>query len=124
MADRDLVRNAGSERQVRRAMRKEREIESRLKESLRRVLGTEEGRAFVYELLREARVYGSVWHDHGSRMAYNVGQQDFGHQILAHALDVDEGLVTLMEREGRAWQLREERTAPPATDDTDEETRG
>lgn len=123
MADRVAVRNAGSERQVRRAARREHEIATRLRESLRFVLGTPEGRAFLWELLREASVYESVWHDHGSRMAYNVGRQDFGHFMLATALDVDENLVALMEREGRVWQLREERTAPPVNDN-EEETRG
>jgi hypothetical protein len=124
MGDRDLVRNAGSERQVRRAQRRETEIRTRLRVALVEVLATPAGRAVLYEFLREARVYGSVWADHGSRMAYNVGQQDFGHWMLAEALAVDENLVATMEREGRVWSMREERTVPTTGADNEEETQG
>ena len=116
MAPRALVQNAGSERQVRRAQRKEREYDDRLLEALRATLATPHGRVLVYELLREARVYGSVWHDHGSRMAFNVGQQDFGHWILAQAIRADENLVSLMEREGRSWQMKEQTETAAAQD--------
>lgn len=108
MSDRPLVRNAGSEKQVRRAARHERELEDRLLTNLAAVLTTLPGRALMWELLREARVYGSVWADHGQRMAFNVGQQDFGHMLLAKCLEADERLTELMEREGRAWQRRED----------------
>lgn len=106
--NRPLVQNAGSVRQVRRAGRKEGEIRSRLEAATFEVLSTPGGRMFIWELLRMAGVYSSVWADHGQRMAYNAGRQDYGHELLALLVDVDENLYMLMEREARAWQRREE----------------
>jgi|SRR5688572_3576105 len=100
------VRNAGSERQVRAAERREVEHREMTLEATRATLATQQGRAFIWSLLTEANVYASVWADHGSRMAFNVGQQDFGHFILATCLEADESLTQTMEREGRSWQAR------------------
>lgn len=125
MADRPLVGNAGSERQVRKAERRQRERLDRFRDGLLATLGTEPGRAFIWGLLGEARVYASVWHDHGSRMAFNVGQQDYGHWLLAECLEVNEGLTQRMEQEGRRWQAGEDRrnvAEHTAGEDTEGET--
>lgn len=118
--DRPLVKNAGSERQVRRAARTETERSERFRDGLKQTLATPGGRAFIWGLLGEARVYESAWHDHGSRMAFNVGQQDFGHFIMAECIAADEAMFQLMEREGRAWQSYETKQASAAETAGDE----
>ncbi len=112
---RSLVANAGSERQVRAAQRREKARSDRLTDNLKTVLGTPAGRAVIYGLLVEARVYASVWSDHGSRMAFNVGQQDYGHWLLAQCIDADEALMQIMEREGRMFERGEDRLTDAAT---------
>jgi hypothetical protein len=107
--NRPLVGNAGSERQVRKAERRAKERIDRFRDGLLATLSSAPGRAFIWGLLGEARVYASVWNDHGSRMAFNVGQQDYGHWLLAECLEVDEALTQLMEQEGRRWQRGEDR---------------
>lgn len=119
---RPLVGNAGSERQTRRAAKRVADEEGHFLEALRATLGTKEGRVFVHGLLVEARVFGSVWADHGSRMAFNVGQQEYGHWLMAKCLEADEGLYELMAREARDWARREDRRLTVASRDagTDE----
>lgn len=114
MERRALVRNAGSERQVRRAARTERERDERFRDGLLAVMSTPRGRAFVWGLLEEAGVYRSVWDQHGQQMARNVGRQDYGHWLLAELLETDEGLYQLMERESRAWKRREDKETDAA----------
>lgn len=111
---RSLVKNAGSERQVRRAARTEAERDERFRDGLLGVMSSARGRAFVWGLLEEAGVYRSVWADHGQLMARNVGKQDYGHWLLAELLDVDENLYQLMEREGRAFKRREDKETDAA----------
>src|SRR5688572_16284997 len=118
---RSAVRNAGDPKQVRRAARSEADREARFREGLAHVMSSSHGRAFLWGLLGRSRVYESVWHEHGQRMAMNVGRQDFGHEIMVEMLEIDEDLYQMMEREGRAWQRRDDSADATAEQDTQQE---
>jgi len=100
------VTNAADAEQVKRAKRSAAERAALFNDALRAVLGTPEGRVVMWELLRQAGIYESVW-DQSSKIHYNAGRQDFGHLMLAACLAADEEGYQLMEREGRDRQRKE-----------------
>lgn len=55
-------------------------------------------------------------------MAFNVGQQDYGHWLLAQCLEADETLTQVMEREGRMFQRGEDKQTDAAQADENEDT--
>lgn len=113
MSDRALVRNAGDRDQVRRAERMARRRGARFTDALRGVLATPAGRIVAWELLHRARVYESIW-DPSSKIHYNAGRQDFGHELLALIVEADGTLYLEMEREARAYQQAEDRETDAA----------
>jgi hypothetical protein len=111
--DRALMRNAADPRQVARAARKEREQGVRWEVMLRATLMTVEGRATLWELLARAGVFRSIF-DPSSRIYYNAGRQDFGHELLAEITRVAPDLYIRMEAEARTHQASLDREAEAA----------
>jgi len=105
---RALVKNAADEKQVRHAQRKEKQRSERFEHALRAVMATPQGRVVMWELLTRAGIYRSVW-EASARIHYNAGKQDYGHELLATLIDVDEAAYQLMEREMRAFDRNEAR---------------
>lgn len=103
------VRNASSERQIRRADRKAKELDDRKVDAMRQVLAMPVGRRLVWELLRMSRIYERVWDPDPLKMAFNAGQQDYGQDLLDLCLEANTDLYMVMEREARAWMRREDR---------------
>lgn len=99
---RALVQNASDPQQVRFAVRKERQEQERYRAALAGVMRTVEGRALLWNLLERAGVFRSVWSP-SAAIHYNAGRQDFGHELMAWMLEVDEEGYQQMEREARAW---------------------
>lgn len=108
MAQRPYQRNAADPRQIRFAARKAKQREARFQTALRAVLQTIEGRIVMTELLQRAGVNRSVW-DPSARIHYNAGRQDYGHELMATILEVDEQAFLRMQAEHRAWLKQEER---------------
>jgi hypothetical protein len=106
MTDRSLVRNAADPKQVRRAARKEAQLEEQFTAALRDVLSTTRGRFVIWELLRRAGVFRSIW-VMTAEIHYRAGQQDFGHRIQADVLKASESAYELMSREARLREKRE-----------------
>lgn len=89
--DPSLVRNASSERQVKRADRVLQRRQERERNDVLAVLGTPEGQRFIGWLMRFCRVpgymqlasddIGSIW-EASARIHYNAGAQDVGLRIL------------------------------------------
>ena len=100
------VRNAADPEQVARAGRKTAKREAIRASNIKAVMSTGEGRAFMWELLERARVFESIWHP-SAAIHYNAGRQDFGHELQALLLEVDEDLYDLMAREARARGKRD-----------------
>jgi len=100
------VRNAADAEQVKRAERKTVRREAIRAANIKAVMSTVEGRAFVWDLLERARVFESIWHP-SAAIHYNAGRQDFGHELQALVLGVDEDSYDLMAREARGRAKRE-----------------
>lgn len=71
------------------------------------VMSTEAGRRFVASRIRVCGVYGSVW-EASAKIHYNAGRQDVGHQLMADVIAAAPDAYTVMEREARELQRREE----------------
>lgn len=102
MSERALVRNAADPKQVRLAERMEKAREERFQSSLAAVMNTVEGRVVLAALIRRAGVYKSIW-SRDSAIHYNAGRQDYGHELMADLVRLDEERFQLMEREEWAF---------------------
>lgn len=104
---RSLVKNAGDPQQVKRAARVERRKQQREVDDIIAVMSTPEGRRFVAARIKRCGVYGSVW-EASAKIHYNAGRQDTGHELMADVISAAPDAYTLMEREARELQRREE----------------
>jgi len=103
--ERAAVRNAADTRQVGNASRRAADAERMKRDRLIAVLKTPEGRAVLWDMLVDCRVFESIWH--GSALIhYNAGVQDTGHKLLARIIDASEDLYQQMEREARERKRR------------------
>jgi hypothetical protein len=74
---------------------------------LRAVMQTAAGRVVMWDLLARCKVFESIY-ESSSKIYYNAGRQDFGHELMALLLDLDDGrLYVQMEAEARARATRE-----------------
>jgi hypothetical protein len=78
-------------------------------EDLRAVLGTGPGRRTVWRFLARFGAFKSVFHPDAAVMAYQAGQQDDGHWLLAELAEVDPAAVYRLaeEADGRERKERE-----------------
>lgn len=113
MSDRAEVRNAADPAQVNRARQNDRDRERQWLANVRAVMNTPHGRAVMWELVREARVYESIWCPN-AEIHYRAGRQDYGHWLLAQLIAADDGLYELMEREARERAKRAARATDAA----------
>jgi len=95
--------NASDPRLVRDAERFEKMRAERFTNALATIMSLPEGRVVLAELLDRARVFESVWARDAS-IHYNAGRQDFGHELMAVMVDVNEDLFQTMQREGSSWK--------------------
>jgi hypothetical protein len=102
-----MSRNAGDRKEQAQLERLERRRLNRWKQNLGAVMNTPEGRAVMWTLLRRAGVYSSVFNTHGGVLNYNVGRQDYGHELIAEILKLGDEPYLAMEREGRAADARD-----------------
>lgn len=102
-----LVQNAADPQQVRFAQQFEKRRRERFENAMLAVLGSADGRIVLAELVKRAGVYRSIWHP-SSEIHYNAGRQDYGHELMADLVALDEDLFQLMEREDRAWAKHEQ----------------
>lgn len=96
-----LVQNAADAGQVRKARKRERSTRGRELHDLRVVLGTPEGRRFAWRLLGQCRVLASIYSESPTRIAYNSGQQDVGHFLMAEIDAANPEALALMRDEAR-----------------------
>lgn len=91
-----LVKNAASEKQVKRASEQEKLKKEDLTKDMRSILKTNEGRRVVWHLLEHCNVFGSIWRP-SAEIHYLSGVQDVGHKILSMVNDADpEALIKMM----------------------------
>lgn len=104
-----LVKNAADPKQVKFAEQFEKRRDERFRAAISAVMGTPDGRVVLAQLIRRAGVYKSIWHP-SSEIHYNAGRQDYGHELMADLVAIDEDLYQLMEREDWAWAKQQQAT--------------
>lgn len=87
--------------------RLERRRERRWQQQLGEVLETPAGRAVLWALIGRAGVFRSAFNTHGGLQSYNLGRQDFGHELIAEILKLGNEPYLAMEREGRDADARD-----------------
>lgn len=105
---RALVRNAGDPRQVKFAAQVEQRRVERFARAMSAVLASIEGRIVLAQLIRRAGVFRSIWHP-SAEIHYNAGRQDYGHELMADLVAIDEDAYQQMEREDWAWVKQQQR---------------
>jgi hypothetical protein len=110
---RALVKNAADPKQVKFAEQVERRRTERFAQALAAVMKTPEGRTVMAQLIRRAGVYMSIW-DPSARIHYNAGRQDYGHELMADLVGIDEETYQIMEREEWNWNKQQERAIDAA----------
>jgi len=73
--------------------------------NLKVVLGTREGRLFVWSLLERTRVFQTVW-DPSSRIHYLAGRQELGQDILHDVMELDPEVFLTMKAEANEEEER------------------
>lgn len=102
-----MSRNAGDRKEQAQLERLTRRRERRWIADLGATMATPEGRAVVWGLIERAGVFRSAFNPHGSVASYNLGRQDFGHEMIAEILKLGNEPYLAMEREGRDAAARD-----------------
>lgn len=122
--DRALVRNAADPKQVGIAAKREKDDRENELVDVRAVLGTVEGRRFLWRMMAHCRVFGSVFDPQPTLTAFNAGRQDVGHFLMAEITAADEQRLLEMMNESQARERSRNRTVDathtPAAADTKE----
>lgn len=93
------IKNAADEKKIAEtATKEERERELQLAD-LRFILGSPQGRRFIWRLLGHCRVFSSVFNHSGSMTYYNSGMQDVGHFVQAEVIEAKREAYFEMMRE-------------------------
>jgi hypothetical protein len=108
--DRALVRNAADRKQVDTAKKQEALDRENELADLRSVLATVEGRRFIWRLMAQCKVFGTVFDNQSLAIAYNAGRQDVGHYLMSEVTTADEQRLLEMMKESQARELKRNRT--------------
>jgi hypothetical protein len=95
-----LVKNAASEKQVKKAEKVEVSKRDQQLNDLRSVLNTPSGRRVIWRFLEKCRVFNTIW-EASAKIHYNSGQQDIGHYIMSEIVDADERFLLEMMKENK-----------------------
>ena len=94
---------------MRNAERTARRRVERFTNALAAVMATEAGRIVLGELVRRAGVYQSTFNTHGGVQSFNIGRQDYGHELMADLIRTSEDDWQRLEREQWLWSKAQER---------------
>jgi hypothetical protein len=95
-----FVKNAASKKQVESAEARQRRLQAREVSDMREILSTSSGRRFLWNLMAKCKTFESVF-ETSSRIAYNAGQQDIGHFLLAKIDEADAAMFFKMREENK-----------------------
>jgi hypothetical protein len=121
MARAPLTRNAADARQVHYARRKEEEAAKRFDDALNTALQQPAVRLVLWEVLTRSGIY-QTFEDTNAGIYYKTARRNFGLEILADIIRVNERLYLAMETEARARERSTNRETeavhtPPASDE-------
>lgn len=107
------VINAASRKQVEAAQAREQQRTDRLQNHYRAVMATVDGRAVLWDIISRAGIFETPWHQHSMEIFRSIGRNDYGRELMADIIELDEGLYIQMEVEART-QARIDRDATDA----------
>lgn len=96
------VSDASNRREVDAARAREKQRLERTQNAYRAVMATKEGRAVMWDIISRAGVYETPWNHHSMEIFRNIGRHDYGRELMADVIELDEGLYIQMEIEARA----------------------
>lgn len=105
---RPLTANAADPRAVRFARRKERDEAKIFDEALAEAMTSPATRLVLWDILKRAGIYERI-EETNATIYYKMGKRNFGLELLADVMRVDERLYLVMESEARARQRSIER---------------
>lgn len=93
-----LVKNAASERQVKKAKNYAALQEKEILSAFRAVLATPAGVKILWYILGHCGSFRSIW-EPSAKIHYNAGRQDVGHWLMARITDADKmALIKIMKK--------------------------
>lgn len=112
MADRDervaadedddaLVTNASDHRQLKKARKTEKNQRDDELNDLRVLIGTPEGRRFLWRVLNRCHIFESAFNDNAVTMAFLVGEDNVGKFLLAEIIEADPRALMLLMSENK-----------------------
>jgi hypothetical protein len=113
MQGRPEVENAANRREVDGARAREKQRLERTRSAYLVVMATVEGRAVMWDIIARAGVFETPWNHHSMEIFRNIGRHDYGRELMADVIELDEGLYIQMEIEARA-QARLDRDSTDA----------
>lgn len=99
MSDEPLNKDVGEEADVLSAREKTKLVNEYRTECWRRVLGTREGRAVLWEILGKTGIYEQSHLSTSLVMAAQAGKRDLGISLTADIFTIEPEAYTLMQRE-------------------------
>lgn len=98
------VKNAADSEQVKKAGKKDKQKLSRETLDLRTVLGTAQGRRFIYNVIADSG-YHHKFTGATESLQFEIGRRDVGMRIVEQIIQMDPALWILMQKE--AFEIKE-----------------
>ena len=102
--EKQAVKNAADSEQVKKAGKKDKQKLSRESMDLKTVLGTTQGRRFIFDIIAESG-YQERFTGVTEDMQFLLGRRDVGMRIVEQIIKVDPALWILMQKE--AFEIKE-----------------
>jgi hypothetical protein len=102
-----LVTNAGDASQVEKASKREKSRQRQFKKDMRVLLALPEARRYLWALMSDCKVFGSVMAT-DAFIQYNSGMQDVGHRILADITEASPDALLVMMKENQPQESEDE----------------
>ena len=102
--DRTLVKNAASEKQVKKAVSQEKLEAKRVIDDLKAVLDTPEGRRVISRWLAQFKIGQMEWKP-GAEINRNVGHHECANYILGQVVRADPAIGAKMLIEAYEWEI-------------------
>lgn len=99
MEEKSLVKNAADKEQVDKAKKQNKYNRDTELDDIRVVMGTVNGRRFIWRLLNHCSAYSTIFSPTAMVMAYQSGKQDVGHYLQAEIGLASRKLYKQMEDE-------------------------
>lgn len=99
MTDEYTPRDVSDPKQVAKAVKAGKAKDERIEDALRGIMGTPEGRMWIWSLLDKCQPFRTPFSSDALRMAHNCGEANIGLRLIAELHACDTELYLLMMKE-------------------------